>query len=169
MIRFNLSRYYITEENDKRLLEFSKASGDTRQTLIMQFTRGWLGRHRDYFISLAKLDYSKRGMTHDGWALIVVDKGFDGLPDYKSIIEEGEMPSANSLPRVVLPTGMIEKSINYINLSRQNYILLRTAIYFDGGSIATYISKIIHEHLERNWHKLYVPQMEAENSNQWLL
>lgn len=167
-IRFGLSRYYITEENDKRLLEFGEASGDTRQTLIMQFTRGWLGLNRNYFINLAKLDCHKRGMTHDGWATLVVDKGFSGLIDYKFPILEGEIP-ANPLSHIVLPSQVIEKSVNYITLSRQNYILLRTAIHFDGSGISAYISRIIHEHLQRNWDKLYVPQMEAEQSNNWLL
>jgi hypothetical protein len=63
---------------------------------------------------------------------------------------------------------MQKQVINYIHLTKQNFILLKTAIYFDGSRIAQYLSKIIHEHLQRNWDALYAPQIEAENSNDWL-
>lgn len=166
-IKFNLSYYKITEENDQRLNQFSQASGDTRQTLIMQYVRGWIGRNRTYYTNLAKLDCAKRGMNHSDWADRVIETGFDGLPNYQAPIEDGEIPS-NPLAHIVLPPQTESKSINYIFLSRQNYILLRTAIYYDGGSITNYISRIIDEHLQRNWNALYLPQIQAEHSDDWL-
>jgi hypothetical protein len=166
-IKFNLSYYYITEENDSKLLQFSEASSDTRQTLIMQYVRGWIGRNRTYYTNLARLDCAKRKMNYTDWTKIVVDEGFSGLPSYQTSIAEGEIPT-NPLAHIVLPSEILNKSINYIFLSRQNYILLRTAIYYDGGKISAYISRIIQEHIQRNWDALYLPQIQAEHSDDWL-
>jgi hypothetical protein len=165
--QFNLSYYYITPENNKKLDTFSEASGDSRQTLIMQYVRGWLGRNRAYYTGLARLDFTKREIGVDEWINIVVTQGFEGLPDYKSPPTSEDI-APNPLGHVVLPGGMEKQVINYIYLTKQNFILLKTAIYFDGSRIAQYLSKIIHEHLQRNWDALYAPQLEAENSNDWL-
>lgn len=165
--RFNLSYYYITPENNKKLDDFGKASGDSRQTLIMQYVRGWLGRNRAYYTNLARLDFTKREMGVDEWINIVISQGFDALPHYKSSLMSEDIPP-NPLGHIVLPTGMDRQVINYLHLTKQNFILLRTAIHFDGSRIAQYLSKIIHEHLQRNWDVLYAPQIDAETSNNWL-
>jgi hypothetical protein len=165
--QFNLSYYYITPGNNAKLEAFSEASGDSRQILIMQYVRGWLGRNRAYYTNLAFLDFTKREIDVDEWINIVINQGFEELPDYKSPIEGEDVPP-NPLGHIVLPGEMDKQVINYIQLTKQNYILLRTAIHFDGSRIAQYLSKIIHEHLQRNWASLYAPQIEAENSNNWL-
>ncbi|MBE9037661.1 transposase [aff. Roholtiella sp. LEGE 12411] len=165
--QFNLSYYYITPENSLKLDAFSEASGDSRQILIMQYVRGWLGRNRLYYAGLARLDLRKREINIDEWVEVVINQGFESLPDYKSSLVDSDVPP-NPLGHIVLPGGMDRQVINYIYLTKQNYILLRTAIYFDGSRIAQYLSKIIHEHLQRNWEPLYAPQMDAETSNDWL-
>lgn len=165
--QFNLSYYYITPENNERLDTFSQASGDSRQTLVMQYARGWLGRNRPYYTGLAKLDFTKREIDVDEWIDIVINQGFEGLPDYIIPPTSEDIPP-NPLGHVVLPGGMQKQVINYIHLTKQNFILLKTAIYFDGSRIAQYLSKVIHEHLQRNWDALYAPQIEAETSNDWL-
>ncbi|MBN3948446.1 MAG: transposase [Nostoc sp. NMS7] len=165
--QFNLSYYYVTPENNEKLDIFSKASGDSRQTLIMQYVRGWLGRNRPYYTNLARLDFTKREIEASEWIDVVINQGFEGLPDYRSPIQDGDVPP-NPLGHIVLLGVMDKQVINYIHLTKQNYILLKTAIYFDGSRIAQYLSKIIHEHLQRNWDALYAPQIKAENSNDWL-
>ncbi|MBW4689675.1 MAG: transposase [Komarekiella atlantica HA4396-MV6] len=165
--QFPLSYYYVTEQDDKRLEKFSEASGDSRQTLIMQYVRGWLGRHRLYYVALSRLDIAHRQINEDQWVETVVNQGFDALPEYKTPIVDGEIPP-NPLAHIVLPGNMVRRDINYIALTKQNYLLLRTAIYFDTSKIAQYISKIIYEQLARNWDNLYAAQVAAENSNDWL-
>lgn len=165
--QFSLSYYYITEQDDKRLSLFSEASGDSRQTLITQYVRGWLGRNRSYYIGLAALDLAKRGIDAQKWVETVVNEGFDALPPYKVPIADGEV-AQNPLSHIVLPSNMVRRDINYIPLTKQNYVLLRTAIYFDTSKIAQYISKIIYEQLSRNWDELYATQVAAENNNDWL-
>lgn len=165
--QFSLSRYYITPANDEKLEAFSNASGDSRQTLIMQYTRGWLGRNRPHYTQLAVLDLQKREMSTSEWAKIVLEQGFKGLPPYKQPILEHEIPK-DPLAHIVLPDDVIEKQSNYFSLTRQNYLLLRTAIHFDGSSVTKFVSKIIHEHIQRNWTMLYQPQIEAEDSDYWL-
>ncbi|MBD2565279.1 MULTISPECIES: transposase [Nostoc] len=166
--QFNLSYYYITQEHDDYLTAFSEASGDSRQTLIMQYVRGWLGRNRSYYEALARLDVAKRGISIDEWVSTVVSQGFDALPDYKQPIINGEI-SQNPLGHIILPSNTIKRESNYISLTKQNFVLLRTAIHFDGGRIAHFISKVIYEHLLRNWQALYANQVSAETSNNWLL
>jgi len=165
--QFSLSYYYITEQHDKQLDSFSEASGDSRQDLINQYVRGWLGRNRSYYETLARLDLNKREINIDDWIETVVTQGFEALPDYKNSISDGEIPS-NPLGHIILPAKMDRRDINYIFLTKQNYILLRTAIYYDGSKIAQYLSRIIYEHLQRNWELLYAPQVAAETSNNWL-
>lgn len=165
--RFSLSRYYVTPEHDKKLEDFSSASGDSRQTLIMQYVRGWIGRNRSYYKHLAVLDLQKREMPPDVWVQIVLDEGFKELPPYKAQILEDEVPK-NPLAHIVLPDEMLDKQSNYFPLTRQNYLLLLTAIHFDGSSATRFISKIIYEHLDRNWNALYASQVAAETSNNWL-
>jgi hypothetical protein len=165
--QFTLSRYYITPEHDAMLESFSKASGDSRQTLIMQYTRGWLGRNRPCYTQLAILDRTKRDISTDQWVEIVLSQGFKALPPYKDQILEHEIPR-NPLAHIVLPEKVIERNSNYFDLTKQNYLLIRTAIHFDDSSGTKFVSKIIHEHLQRNWEPLYAPQMDAETSNDWL-
>jgi hypothetical protein len=165
--QFNLSYYYVTPDNSSKLDAFGKASGDSRQTLIMQYVRGWLGRNRAYYTNLALLDCTKREIDVENWINIVMDEGFEGLPDYKSPFLSEDVPP-NPLAHIVLPAEMDKQVINYVQLTKQNYILLRTAIHFDGSSISRYLSKVVHEHLQRNWESLYAPQIESENSNDWL-
>lgn len=165
--QFSLSRYYITPDHDEKLEAFSNASGDSRQMLIMQYTRGWLGRNRSYYTQLAVLDLQKREIAPSLWANLVLEQGFKGLPPYTSPILEHEIPK-DPLAHIVLPDDVIEKQSNYFLLTRQNYLLLRTAIHFDGSSATKFISKIIHEQLCRNWDSLYASQVDAETNDDWL-
>lgn len=166
--QFNISYYYLTKEHDDYLTAFSEASGDSRQALIMQYVRGWLGRNRSCYQTLARLDVVKREVSIDEWVNVVVKQGFDALPEYKQPTIDEEI-AQNPLGHIILPTNTIKRESNYISLTKQNFILLRTAIYFDGGRIAHFISKVIYEHLLRNWQTLYASQVTAETSNSWLL
>lgn len=152
-------------EHDKKLTAFSQASGDSRQTLLMQFTRGWLSRNRDYYDRLAKLDISRRNISADKWVEIVLNKGFDALPNNRQPLFD--IPK-NPLGHIILPSTVEKRTIKYIKLSRRNAIALRTAIYFDGADNNVFFSRIAFEHLERNWDNLYASQVEAEYSNEWL-
>jgi hypothetical protein len=40
---------------------------------------------------------------------------------------------------------------------------LRVAILYDRDSSINFVSRIVREHLSRNWAKLYAPQVEAED------
>ncbi|WP_375497595.1 hypothetical protein [uncultured Nostoc sp.] len=103
----------------------------------------------------------------DDWLETVVNQGFEALPDYKTpIINHEILP--NPLKRIILPAKMDRKDINYIFLIKQNYVLLRTVVYYDGSKIAQYLSRIVYEHLQRNWELLYAPQVAGETSNNWL-
>lgn len=168
---FPLTNYYICPQHEEWLQEFSAASGDARQTLINQFVRGWLKLNRPYFEDLARLDIVKRGMdTDEGvneWERIVITQGFDKLPPYVDEIVSGEI-STNPIAHIILPGEMIKKDINDLTLTKENLILLRTAIHYDGSKIIQYISKIVFEHLQRMWNKHYAPQIAAEKSNDWL-
>lgn len=166
--RFPMTYYYISPENNERLTAFREATGDSEKVLVTQYVRGWLGRNRRYYTDLAKMDVAKREMNTDEWVETIVDKGVETLSPYKQPILDDDIPR-NPLGHVILPSNnMIQRWLNYIELGKQNIALLRVAILYDGGSVTKYISRIIQEHIERNWDTLYAAQVAAEHSNNWL-
>jgi hypothetical protein len=165
--RFNVSTYYVTPEHLEKMREFSEASGHSLQDLVNQFTRGHTTNHRPYYEHLARLDVTKRGMDVDEWVEIVINEGFKALPPYKEQLTSDEI-GQNPLGHIILPSDVITQDGNYMHLTKQNLILVKTANYFDGSSIAKFISRIIFDHLNSRWEKNYARQMEAEKSNDWL-
>lgn len=89
--------------------------------------------------------------------------GIDELPPYR---EEINIP-INPLRDVVASTETIRRPLNYILLGTQNLALLKIGIHHDRDNAVGFISRIVKEHLERNWEKLYAPQIEAENFENW--
>ncbi|WP_157816391.1 hypothetical protein [Nostoc flagelliforme] len=165
--RFNVSTYYVTPEHLEKMREFSGSSGHSLQDLVNQFTRGHTTNHRPYYEHLARLDVTKRGMDVDEWVDIVINEGFKALPAYKEQPTSDEI-GQNPLGHIILPSDVITQDGNYMYLTKQNLILVKTANYFDGSSIAKFISRIIFDHLNSRWEKNYARQMQAEKSNDWL-
>ncbi|WP_373527396.1 hypothetical protein [Nostoc sp.] len=165
--KFNVSTFYVTPDHLEKMREFSEASGHSQQDLVNQFTRGHITNHRSHYEQLARLDLIKRGMDTDEWVEVVVGEGFKALPPYKEQPVAEEI-GQNPLGHIILPSNLIAQDGNYMHLGKQNLILVKTAHYFDGSSIARFISKIIFDHLTTRWKKNYARQMEAEKSNDWL-
>ena len=165
--QFSIPYYYLAPEDYNKVELFCTVSGDTETGLINQYVRGWISRNRPYYLELSKLDAQKRQLTSEQWVDIMLDEGVKGLPQYKHDIGNGEI-QPNPLAHVVMPGGeKIRRNINYIVLAAQNIALLRIAIFYDRDSIAGYISRVVKEHLDRNWEKLYIPQIEAAKSKDW--
>lgn len=165
--RFNVSSYYVSPDHLGKMQEFSEASGHSIQDLINQFTRGHITNHRPYYEGLARLDVAKRGMDGDEWVEIVINKGFKDLLPYNQHPTSDEI-GQNPLGHILLPNNVIAQDSNYMYLTKQNLILVKTANYFDGSSVAKFISRIIFEHLNSRWERNYARQMETEKSNDWL-
>lgn len=166
--RFPMTYYYINPENHERLTAFREASGDSEKTLITQYVRGWLGRNRRYYTDLAKMDIGKREIDEDKWVQTIVEEGVEALPPHKQAISASDIPT-NPLAHIILPANnMVQRWLNYIELGKQNIALLRIAILYDGGSVTKFISRIVQEHIDRNWDNLYADQVAAEHSNDWL-
>ena len=162
--RFTLAYYYATPQDTERIAAFRKLSGDSEKSLITQFVRGWIGRNRDYYLELARNDAIARGISFREWGETVVTKGVEALPPYQQEIKE--FPP-NPLREVVLTPDAIRNPINYISLGTQNMAFLRVAILYDRDSSINFVSRIVREHLSRNWDKLYAPQVEAEDFENW--
>ncbi|WP_245912370.1 hypothetical protein [Brunnivagina elsteri] len=47
-------------------------------------------------------------------------------------------------------------------------VLLKIVVYYDRDGAIGFVSRIVKEHLDRNWDKLYAPQVEAENFETWI-
>ena len=163
--QFAVTYYYVTPEDDKKMTTFGEVSGDSFKTLVTQYVRGWIGRNRDYYLDLAKRDAEARELSSEQWVDIMLDQGIEGLPDYKHQMEV----SSSLLKNIVLPSSsdLVKRQINYILLTEQNLALLRIGIFYDRDSTVGFISRIIKEHLQRNWEKLYLPQVEASKSKKW--
>lgn len=168
-VKFYVSRYYITSENHQRLLAFTNSCGDKRPTLIMQFIRGWLSLNREYYTRLAKADKEGRLLTSENWVGILLDEDFKVIDDVYPIVNPQEITEPDPMRNVFLPkVPQMTLACSVINLSRQNYLLLKTAIYYHGVSSSVFVSKIIHEHMQRNWARLYQPQIAADMYDTWL-
>lgn len=162
--RFNVTYYYVSPQDAARIEAFRDLSGDSEKGLITQFVRGWIGRNREYYLDLAKGDAVAREIPFRQWGEIVVREGIEALPDYKKEIKN--IPP-NPLQNVALSPDTTRKGINYIALGTQNLALLRVGILYDRDNAIGFISRIIKEHLDRNWDRLYASQVEAENFENW--
>jgi hypothetical protein len=163
--QFAVTYYYVTPEDDEKMTTFGEVSGDSLKNLVTQYVRGWIGRNRDYYLDLAKRDADARELSSEQWVDIMLDQGIEGLPAYKHPIEVPENPLKN----IVLPSSsdLVKRQVNYILLTEQNLALLRIGIFYDRDSAVGFISRIIREQLQRNWEKLYLPQVEASKSKKW--
>jgi hypothetical protein len=63
---------------------------------------------------------------------------------------------------------MKRRWLNYIELGRQNIALFKVAVFYDGNGVIKFISRIVQEHIDRNWDTLYAAQVAAEHNNDWL-
>ncbi|KYC34579.1 transposase [Scytonema hofmannii PCC 7110] len=166
MNKYPLSYYYVSPKNAERIESFRELSGDSEKSLISQYVRGWIGRNRDYYLQLARIDAAAREISFRQWGETVFKDGIEALPDYKQ--EVTNLPP-NPLWDVTLSSdATVRRQLNYITLGTQNLVLLKVGIYYDRDGAIGFISRIVKEHLDRNWDKLYAPQVEAENFENWV-
>jgi hypothetical protein len=166
MNKYQISYYYVTPENAERIESFRELSGDSEKTLISQYVRGWIGRNRDYYLQLVRIDASAREIPLSEWAETVARDGFEALPAYKHEVKN--IPP-NPLWDVTLPPdASVRRQLNYITLGTQNLVLLKTGIYYDRDGAIGFISRIVKEHLDKNWEKLYASQVAAEDFRNWV-
>jgi hypothetical protein len=159
-----ISYYYVSPQDSGRIEAFRECSGDSEKTLITQYVRGWIGRNRDYYLDLARKDAAAREISFQDWGEIVVKQGIEALPAYKQ--ELNNIPPS-PLREIVLAPSADRKALNYISLGKQNLALLRVGVHYDRDNAIGFVSRIVKEHLDRNWEKLYVSQVEAENFENW--
>lgn len=165
--RLSLTYYFVSKQNDERLHSFMAVSGDSLKILVQQYVRGWLSRNREIYMELAHYDAERRNLKFPTWASMVVEGGMHVLPQP---VKEIDFTVVNPLANVVRPepsNGAVKHTLNYINLATQNLILFKVANYYDQDSQIGFISRIIQEHLDRNWEKLYQPQIDAERFENW--
>jgi hypothetical protein len=162
--RFTLTYYYVSPQDALRIEAFKNCVGDSEKTLVTQYVRGWLSRNRDYYLDLARLDAHARGLSFRDWGEIITAQGIETLPAYQQELKD--IPPS-PLRDIVMSPDAIRKPINYITLGLQNLALLRVAIHYDRDNAIGFVSRIIKEHLDRNWDKLYAPQIEADNFDNW--
>lgn len=161
--KFMIAYYYVSPEHEQNIEAFKQASGDAEKTLIMQYVRGWIGKNRTSYLDLAKFDIDARGMVPSEWAEVILHQGMEYLPPY---VKEIQVPH-NPLINIVLPQNLVKRGLNYFHLSTQNLILLRLAIHYDRDNAIGFISRIVKEHLDRNWDNLYAPQVAGEDLRDW--
>ncbi len=162
--RFTLTYYYVSPQDALRIEAFKNCVGDSEKTLVTQYVRGWLSRNRDYYLDLARLDAQARGLSFRAWGEIITAQGIETLAAYQQELKD--IPPS-PLRDIVMSPDAIRKPINYITLGLQNLALLRVAIHYDRDNAIGFVSRIIKEHLDRNWDKLYAPQIEADNFDNW--
>jgi len=162
--RLTIPYYYVTPGDLEKLHSFKTVSGDKETTLVTQFVRGWISRNRDYYLNLARMDAEAREVSFSEWGQIVVEKGgIEELPPPRREIVVPPSP----LRDIVLPENTGQQKLNYIFLGNQNVALVKVGVYYERVNLINFVSRIVREHMERNWEKLYLPQVEAEDFNNW--
>lgn len=166
-MKFSFPYYYVSPLDAERIDSFKRVSGDTDKALIGQYVRGWIGRNRSYYEQLARLDANARGMVYKEWARKVYYEGIDALPPMKSTLED--VPPS-PLRHVILPNvnEMVRRQISYIWLGAQNLVFLKVGIHYDRDNAINFISRIVKEHLTRNWDALYASQVAAQDFENWV-
>ncbi len=163
--KYDLNYYYVSLDHAAKITKFQEVTGDSEVGLITQFVRGWIGRNRPYYTDLAKFDASCRGICLSEWGKIVVFEGMDKLPP---LINYQAFPNALLLPELDFPADSVSRrGLKIIKLSMQNVAFLKLAVYYERVEKAILVSKIIKEHLDRNWDTLYEPQVQAEDFTSW--
>jgi hypothetical protein len=162
--RFTLTYYYVSPKDAFRIEALKKCMGDSEKMLVTQYIRAWLSRNRDYYLDLARFDAHARGISLSDWGKIITAQGIEFLPAYQ---KELKAISPSPLRDIVLSPDARRKPINYITLGLQNLAFLRVAIHYDRDNAIGFVSRIIKEHLDRNWEKLYAPQVEADHFDNW--
>ncbi|MBW4628256.1 MAG: transposase [Brasilonema octagenarum HA4186-MV1] len=163
--KYLLAYYYVSPQDAERIDSFRQVSGDSEKTLITQYVRGWIGKNRDYYLNLAKLDAENREISFRQWAEITVNEGVEALPPYKHEIKH---VTDNPLRDIVLTPDVIRRGINYIMLGTLNLALLRIGIHYDRDNAIGFVSRIVKEHLDRNWERLYASQVVSEDFENWV-
>lgn len=162
--RFIISYYYVSSQDFERIAAFRECSGDSEKTLITQYVREWIGRNREYYLDLAHKDATAREISFQQWGETVVQKGIEALPTHQQ--ELVNIPPS-PLRDVTLSPSAERKALNYVVLGKQNLALLRVGVYYDRDNAIGFVSRIVKEHLDRNWSKIYASQVEAENFENW--
>lgn len=162
--RFTLTYYYVSPKDACRIEALKNCMGDSEKMLITQYVRAWLSRNREYYLDLARFDAHARGLSFREWGRVVTVQGIENLAAYQKELKD--IPP-NPLRDVVLSPDARRKPINYITLGLQNLALLRVAIHYDRDNAIGVVSRIVKEHLDRNWDKLYAPQVEADHFDNW--
>jgi hypothetical protein len=165
-VRFNLAYYYVSPDDLARIDSFRECSGDSEKTLVTQYVRGFLSNHRvSYFEPLARYDAHTRSLSLREWGeLITSPAGVEALPPHKM---EVNFTEKNPLSDIKLAPNCSRRNINYITLGLMNTAFLRIGIYYDRDNAVNYISRIVKEHLDRNWVKRYEAQVKMENWENW--
>lgn len=163
-IRLGVSYYYVTPQDLKRIETFKDVAGDAEKTLVTQYVRGWMSRNRQYYWDLARIDAGARGLNLREWGEVVLGSSMAELPDYKSV--PTDIPP-DPLRHVAMPATVKKRTLTYITLGRQNAAQVKVGSFYAKDPIVGFVSRIVHEHLNRNWDKLYAPQVEMDNLDNW--
>lgn len=161
---YPLGYYYCSPEHAEKIDAFKEAIGDKETVLVTQYTRGWLGRNRDFCLDLAKYDAIAREMTFRDWGKLVFSKDMRALPPAKHSIDLPPFP----LTHIKIHRDAVRRKVNNLTLGIQNLVLFKLIeYYFYGGKTLEFVTDIVADHLDRLWEPLYASQVAADNFDNW--
>lgn len=135
--------------------------GWNKSLIVKQCLHGFFRRDGEFYADAGVIDAQARGMTQEEYFRILRDGSEDELSRYINGRPGFGASPVDLIPLV--PSGAKNKrGYNIIGLSAYNYVLLRVARIVDGGSMIQVVSRIIVKHLNDNWEKSYLPQIERD-------
>ena len=131
--------------------------------LVSQCCQAFFKVNRDYYAQAAIADCKARGMKETDYYKALRDGSEDDLSPY---LVERPLFGANPLATVpAVPTGKDNKRrYNTLTLSGYNATLLKVAQIVDMGSLTMLVSRIVKQHFEGYWEKIYTPQLELDKA-----
>ena len=162
MIRELRINYIFAEEPTwEKLTLACDELGWNKSTIVKQCLHGFFRRDGEFYANAGQIDAQARGMTQEDYFRTLRDGSEDELARYVNGRPGfGASPIDSILP---IPADTKNKrTYNTIGLSAYNYVLLRVARIVDGGSMVQVISRMLVKHLQDNWEKSYLPQIERD-------
>lgn len=165
---FRIAYVLLSDDDWAKLLEACDELGYDKSSIVKNALQGFFKRYRDFYVNAGLADAEARGISSSQHFMILRDKAEEDLPQYiKALPLFGQSPIDTIPP---LPQDeKLRRKYNTIKLSAFNYVLLRVAHLVHRDSYPQMVGRMVRSHLQDNWVDAYLPQIERDKQNDYIL
>lgn len=161
--RISLTYYYVSPKNHVRIENIKRLTGGTEKGILTEFVREYILLRKEDLLKFAAEDAESKNISLGVWGKTIFEFGINGLP------KSSKKPNKvyDPLQNYSLIGSEIRRPINYITLGKLNAVLYKILMHINEVNSVELTTKIVIEHLDRNWESLYIPQLMAEKFENW--